>query len=79
MPVSMRMTTEHDYLGVILRAAEAHGICSEPDHEIGDLRAALELAWSLLTSAQRLQVYESYRREHEMWLETDLSGRSGLG
>lgn len=38
----------------ILNAAQAHGMESEPDHEVGDLQDALIAAWKLLSSEQRV-------------------------
>lgn len=40
-------------LELILSAAKAHGENSEPDHEVGDLQAALRCAWGLMTPGQR--------------------------
>jgi len=40
----------------IIAAAEAHGAEGEPDHEVGDLQAALRLCWSSMTFAARSRV-----------------------
>ena len=38
-----------------LDAAVAHGVDSEPEHEVGDLQDHLRTLWGLLTKEQRLQ------------------------
>jgi len=55
--VTKKTKTELDAL---LDGAEAHGIVSEPDHEVGDLRDVLATAWALLTMAQRRAVVSDH-------------------
>jgi len=47
----------------IIHSAEQHGINSEPEHEVGDLQDALEIAWELLTPDQRKEVTRTYFEE----------------
>lgn len=40
-----------------VKAAEEHGLSSEPDHEVGDLQCFLRSMWELLTPGQQLQYF----------------------
>lgn len=41
------------HIDQILRAAQAHGQQSDPDHEVGDLQILVRDLWALLTPQQR--------------------------
>lgn len=45
-----------------IRAAQQHGMDSEPDHEVGDLQDMVRVMWRLLPQAQR----EAFSRDNEM-------------
>lgn len=45
-----------DLLQVLIRAAENHGMESEPDHEVGDLQDLLSMTWPLLTKKQQNEI-----------------------
>ncbi len=51
----------------IMDSAEAHGLESEPDHEAGDLKNALVVAWAVMTPEQRRQVHKAHFEDHERW------------
>lgn len=51
----------------ILNAAEQHGRESEPEHQVGDLRDALRLAWRHLTPDARERVLA----EIDLWGDGD--------
>lgn len=60
----------------ILSAAENHAHESEADHEVGDLRTALQLCWNELTYTQRKKVYAEIARDNDIavWIgEADAS------
>jgi hypothetical protein len=66
---AVRMTA--NLLDRLLDAAEAHGRESEPDHEVGDLRAILLSCWHRLGSDQRRAVYDEHRDLVAEWLGGD--------
>lgn len=45
-------------ISTLIVSAQRHGQESEPDMEIGDLQAALRIAWSLLDEAARGEFIE---------------------
>lgn len=47
----------------LFESAQAHGENSEPDHEVGDLQNALEIAWELMTPEQRRELLRRYFKE----------------
>ncbi len=55
---------------VVIAAAEQHGQDDDPDHEVGDLQAALRLAWELFTPEQRA----SYLAHPVLIEQVDLGG-----
>jgi len=61
-------------LDEILAAAERHGRAGEPDHEVGDLRDALEIAWRWLTPAARAAVVREHFATHDRWSEQAREG-----
>ena len=50
-------------------SAKAHGAASEPDHEVGDLLAALACAWEVMTPEQRAEVHRRHFATHDRWDE----------
>lgn len=56
-------TEGRDLVEQILRAAERHGLESEPDHEVGDLQDALREAWDHMTPEQRKAAFG----EMDLW------------
>ena len=42
----------------ILKAAEAHGRDSEPEHEVGDLQDAVIAAWGIMSVEQRTKLLD---------------------
>ncbi len=57
-----------DLLAQLLAAAEAHGVESEPDHEVGDLQQILFSCWSRLTPAQQREVFRENAELVAQWV-----------
>ena len=62
-----KKTKKNVALDRLLRSAEAHGIESEPDHEVGDLQDILRAAFGKLTDEQADAVATEFFAENEEW------------
>jgi hypothetical protein len=65
-----RFTSANAVHAVVTATALAHGLSSDPDHEVGDLQGALRVAVGLLSKTQRvlfLQTLAETTFEGEGW------------
>lgn len=51
----------------IIASAEAHGLASEPDHEVGDLQDAVRALVEALPPAQRATFARAFWADREDW------------
>lgn len=51
----------------LLEAAKQHGLQSEPDHEVGDLRDILHYAWAQMDGEGQLAVLTAFQ-DMKQWL-----------
>lgn len=54
-------------LQALLDAARAHGLKSEPDHEVGDLQDILRSCWARLSPTQRREIFAMHKDLVDEW------------